>query len=328
VTDGTSTWSDSRSYHGQQVIKDPVWTWEVPVYFFVGGVAGTSAGLAYVSGLRGNHVQARRSWAIALAGIAISPALLISDLGRPERFLNMLRMFKITSPMSVGSWVLAGSGTTTGLAAVHAWTGWFPRLGTAAKPAAAALGLPLSTYTAALIANTSVPAWHEGRRMLPFVFASGAALGAGAAGVVATPVGHAGGARRLALGAAVMEGATMELMTHRLGGHGAVYRQGQAGRAANLSRVCIAGGTALLAARGRRSRAASIVAGALLGAGALATRWAVFKAGPASASDPRYTVGPQRERVASGERPGAARSHAKVQADDRRLGSPATTIHG
>ena len=72
---------------------------------------------------------ARRAWAAALAGIAISPLFLISDLGRPARFLNMLRMFKVTSPMSVGSWILGGSGASTALAAANAWTGWFPALG-------------------------------------------------------------------------------------------------------------------------------------------------------------------------------------------------------
>jgi hypothetical protein len=319
-------WEDSRSYHGQQVIKDPVWTWEVPTYFFIGGVAGTSAGLAYLSELRGNEVQAKRGWAVALTGLSVSPLLLISDLGRPERFLNMLRMFKITSPMSVGSWILSGSGAATGFAAINAWTGWFPRLGAVAKPSAAALGLPLSTYTAALIANTSVPAWHEARKLLPYVFASGAALGAGAAGVAVTPVEDAGAARRLALGAAVVEGVAMELMTHRLGEHGEAYRKGRPGLYSNVSRACIVGGAALLAARGRPSRAAAVAAGAVLAAGALATRWAVFKAGPASASDPKYTVGPQRERIARGQTRGAARAEAKVAPGHPERGTPATAI--
>jgi hypothetical protein len=320
------SWAHHRSYHGQQVIKDPVWTWEVPVYFFVGGVGGSSAGLAFLSELRGNRTLARHSWAIAMGAVGISPVLLISDLGRPERFLNMLRMFKVTSPMSVGSWILAGCGTATGLAATNAWTGWFPRLGRVAKPSAAALGLPLSTYTAALIANTAVPAWHEARRLLPFVFGSGAALGAGAAALITTAPADARAARRLALGAAVAEGTLMELMTHRLGEHRETYKRGRAGVYSNVSRACIVTGAALLATRGSRSRAAAAAAGVLLGAGALATRWAVFKAGTQSASDPKYTIGPQRERVERGERPGAARRQAKVAAADPSLGSPATGL--
>ncbi len=194
-----------RSYHGQPVLKEPIWSWEIPDYFFVGGMAGASAGLAFCSGLRGNDVLARRAWTLALAGVGVSPALLISDLGRPERFLNMLRMFKVTSPMSVGSWVLSSAGAAITFAAADAWTGWFPRIGRLARPAAALLGLPLSTYTAALVANTAVPVWHEARRTLPFLFGSGAALSAGAGAVALTPTAAAAPARRLALGAAVAE---------------------------------------------------------------------------------------------------------------------------
>ena len=110
--------------------------------------------------------------------MGVSPLLLISDLGYPSRFLNMLRMFKVTSPMSVGSWVLVGSGTATAVAAAHAWTGLLPGPARVARPAAALLGLPLSTYTAALIANTAVPVWHEARAELPVMFAAGGATSA------------------------------------------------------------------------------------------------------------------------------------------------------
>lgn len=313
-----------RSYHGQPVIKQPVWTWEIPAYFYTGGVAGASAGLAYLSELRGDEVLAKRSWAIALAGISLSPALLTSDLGRPARFINMLRMFKVTSPMSVGSWVLAGSGTATAVAATNVWTGRFPRAGRLAKPAAAVLGLPLSTYTAALIANTAVPVWHEARRMLPFVFGAGAALGAGAAAVALTPTADAAAARRLALGSALVEGPIMELMAARLGEHGEPYKHGAPALWANVSRACILSGAVLLRRRGGRSRAAAVAAGALLSAGALATRWSVFRAGFDSAGDPKYVVGPQRRAIARGERKGAARRQSRVSVADPSIGSPAT----
>jgi formate-dependent nitrite reductase membrane component NrfD len=219
-----------RSYHGQPVIKEPVWTWEIPTYFFTGGAAGASAGLAYLAGIRGNEVLARRAWAIALAGVGVSPLLLTSDLGKPLRFLNMLRMFKVTSPMSVGSWVLSGAGAATGLAAADAWTGLFPTAGRVARPAAALLGLPLSTYTAALIANTAVPVWHEARRELPFVFASGAALSAGGAAVALTPAAHAEPARRLAIAGAVVDLVVTEGMERRLGELGEPYKKGTAGK--------------------------------------------------------------------------------------------------
>jgi hypothetical protein len=308
------------------VLKQPVWSWEIPLYFYTGGVAGAGAGLACLSELRGNAVLARRAWAVSLAGLSVSPALLISDLGRPERFLNMLRMFKPTSPMSVGSWVLSGSGATTALAAAHAWTGLFPRLARFARPSAAILGLPLATYTAALIADTSIPVWHEARRELPFLFASGAALSAAAATTALTPPGEAAPARRLALGAAAVELGVKELMEKRLGVVGEPYRQGPAQKLGNVSRGCVATGAALLAWRGSSSRPAAIAAGALMSAGAVALRWSVFKAGGQSAADPKYVVAPQRERIEQGHSAGGARRRSKVTGSDPSKGSPATTV--
>jgi hypothetical protein len=321
---GSTAASGSRSYHGQPVLKRPVWTWEIPCYFYLGGVAGTCAGIAYLSELRGNEVLGRRAWAVATAAITVSPGLLVSDLGRPERFINMLRLFKITSPMSVGSWVLAGSGTSTAVATANAWTGRLPRLAKLARPAAALLGLPLSTYTAALLANTAVPVWHESRRLLPFVFGSGAALGGGAALVIATPTRRARPARRLALGAAALELGVTEVMHKRLGEHGHPYKQGAAAKFGNISRVCIVAGAGLLTARGGRSRTSAVAAGTLLSAASLSTRWSVFKAGHQSAADPEYVVGPQRRAIERGERAGAARRQPRLTSPDPALGSPAT----
>jgi hypothetical protein len=321
--DGSREPAETVSYHGQPVLKVPVWTVEVPIYFYFGGLAGASGGLAYLSGLTGGEVLARRAWATALGALAVSPALLIADLGRPERFLNMLRMFKITSPMSVGSWILSGSGAATAIAAVNAWTGAMPRAARLARPAAACLGLPLSTYTAALVANTAVPVWHEARRELPFVFAAGAGLSAGAAGVITTPPEHAAPARRLALGAAAVDLGVTWIMERRLGAHGMPYRHGTALRLARLSRGCNVAGATLLQLRGRRSRPAVVAAGALLTAGALSNRLSVFHAGRQSAADPKYVIGPQREGIEGGRRNGAARRESRVSVADPSLGSPA-----
>jgi formate-dependent nitrite reductase membrane component NrfD len=98
--------------------------------------------------------------------------------------------------MSVGSWLLVASSATTGVATVHAWTGRLPGPARVCRPAAAVLGMPLSTYTGALVANTAVPAWHETRHVLPFLFAAGAGASAGAAAVIAVPPRHAAAARR------------------------------------------------------------------------------------------------------------------------------------
>jgi formate-dependent nitrite reductase membrane component NrfD len=299
------------SYHGQPILKEPVWTWEIPTYFFFGGMAGSSVGLAYAMHLRGDAVAARRAWLTALAGLSISPALLISDLGRPARFLKMLRMFKVTSPMSVGTWAVSATAAATGLATLDA-LGVSPpglisrvavdRAAVVARPVAALGGLSVATYTAALLVNTSIPAWHEARWTLPMVFASGAALSAGGACTALTPIAHAGAARRLALIGAVAELASTELMHRRLGIHAETYRSGSAARSGRLSRASIVAGAALLARGGARHRAAAAGAGALLCAGAMATRWSVFAAGRQSAADPRYVVEPQRARLAT--RPG------------------------
>jgi hypothetical protein len=312
VTGSDAFEAEVRSYHGQPVIKEPVWTWEIPLYLYTGGLAGASAGLAALCELRGNDVLARRAWATALAGVTLSPALLTSDLGKPSRFFNMLRMFKITSPMSVGSWILSASGATTVVAAGSAWFGIFPRLSRLAKPAAALLGLPLSTYTGALLSNTAVPVWHEARWELPFVFGSGAALSAGALGVSVTPPRHAAPARRLALVGALAEVGLKEVMEKRLGPHAGPYKEGASSTFGNIGRGAILAGAALLAARGKQSRPGAALAGAVLSAGALAARWSVFKAGFTSASDPKYVVGPQRRLVDSGGRRGASRSAARL----------------
>lgn len=295
-----------RTYHGQPVLKKPIWTWEIPCYFFTGGLAGSSAAFAQAARVGGNETLARRAWANAAAAAAISPALLISDLGRPARFLNMLRMFKVTSPMSVGSWVLAGSGTANTLAAVNAWTGAFRRTGPAARTAGALLGLPMSTYTAALITNTAVPAWHEARRQLPFLFASSAALSAGAAAVITTPTEHAAPARRLALGGVACEIGAHLIMERAVGEHARAYREGIAGKLLWARRAWMLAGAELLRRHGSDSRSAAAGAGVALLAGSLLTRWQIFEAGVQSASDPAAVIGPQRAGIERGERRGAA----------------------
>jgi hypothetical protein len=286
-----------RSYYGRPVLKPPVWKPEIPFYLFTGGLGGASAGLAFLADLTGNEELGRRAWGVAAAGISASPVLLISDLGMSSRFFNMLRLFKVTSPMSVGSWLLLASGAATTVAAADAWTRLVPvPLGRAARPAAAALGLPLATYTAALLANTAVPIWHEARAMLPFVFAGSAAASAGAAAVLACPPEAAAPARRLAIGGAIASTIGMEAMERRPGDLGDPYREGVADALKRAALALTASGAAVIAGLGRR-RAGAAAGGALLLAGAVCERWSIFRAGFQSAGDPRYTVEPQRRRL-------------------------------
>jgi len=298
-----------RSYYDQPVVKRPVWTWEIPCYFFVGGMAGASAPLAWAAGATGNERLAKRAWGVGLAGVAVSPVLLISDLGRPERFLNMLRVLKVTSPLSVGSFILAPFSAFSSAAAGSQLTGRLPRLGRLSGVGAAAFGPPLATYTAALLANTAVPAWHEAHRELPFVFAGSGATAAGGLAMMFTPVGQAGPARRMAVAGAAMEIAAAEGLMQRIGMVGEPYREGRPGRLMSTARTmtAVAAGATFLA--GRRSRTVSVLAGATCVAASVLTRFGIFEAGLASARDPRYVVVPQRERLAARER------------EERRVGS-------
>jgi hypothetical protein len=273
-------------YYGRPILKEPVWTWEIPVYFFFGGMAGAAAPFAVISELRGDRATARRAWLVAMTGVGVSPALLISDLGRPERFHHMLRVVKPTSPMNIGSWILSAAGTTFALGAARSLLGWFPRLARA-RVAATVLGPALSTYTGVLVADTAIPAWHEARRELPWVFAAGSAMSAG--GAIAL-IGGGAPVRRLAIAGAAGELATTTVMERRLGDLGEPYRAGVAGRFAHAGKALTATGALAMAARKGR------IGGALLLAGALATRWSVYKAGFQSAADPKYVVEPQRAR--------------------------------
>jgi formate-dependent nitrite reductase membrane component NrfD len=232
--------------------------------------------------------------------------LLISDLGRPERFYEMLRVFKLTSPMSVGTWVLSFFGPATGLAVAHDLLGVFPRLGRLPEAISAVLGLPLATYTAVLIADTSVPVWHEARRELPFIFAASSLASAGAAAAMLTPVEETGPASRLAVGGALLELGTVEFMKRRLGDFLAEsYESRKPARYDKLAKSLSGVGAAVTALAGRKSRAAAAMDCAMILAGAFCERWSIYEAGFPSARDPKYTVIPQRERLR--ERDGAHR---------------------
>jgi hypothetical protein len=287
----------SESYYGRPVLKEPVWQPEIPWYFFTGGLGGASSVLSLVARVAGNERLARRSIYIGAAADAVSPLLLIADLGRPERFLNMLRVFKVTSPMSVGSWILGFSSAASSGAAFLHFIGRLRRLSDVARTASAVSGAPLAVYTGTLIADTAIPVWHEARHHLPFLFGASAAASAGAASAIAVPPSEAAPARRLAVGGALAENALMLAMERRLGMVGEPYKQGESGRYNKIAKACTLGGAALLAGPGRRSRFAAAAGGAIVLAGEVALRWSVFRAGFQSARDPKYTVIPQRERV-------------------------------
>jgi formate-dependent nitrite reductase membrane component NrfD len=207
-------------YYGLPLLKPPVWTWEIPAYFFVGGAAGAAAVIAAAARLSGGRDDLARDarW-IAAVGGAVSPPLLIADLGRPERFLNMLRVFKLQSAMSVGAWTLVAFSSAAAASAgadlvERATDGRVPVrvIGNAAEALAAASGLVLSTYTGVLIGATAIPAWSENVKVLPIHFG---ASGVATAVSILELLGHRDRALNvLGAGAAAIEtliGASLEL---------------------------------------------------------------------------------------------------------------------
>ena len=233
---------------------------------------------------------------------AVSPLLLISDLGRPERFLNMLRVFKVTSPMSVGSWILVASErlrNRSGRPASHR----HPATAEAARRAGLVRDRAAARHLHRRAAREHCDSGLErARDELPFVFGASACASAGAIAAIFTPTESAGPARRAAVLGSPLELGIVAAMERKLGFVGEVYN---AGRSRNdtpkLSKGLVAAGAGLLALGGRRSRAAAAAGGALVLAGEVALRWSIFKAGFQSARDPKYTVVPQKARKAQRE---------------------------
>lgn len=290
------------TYHGRPVVKAPAWTWEVPWYLFAGGMAGASSVVVVAARLTGHEVLADRARWIAAAGVAVSPPLLISDLGRPTRFLNMLRVFKPTSVMSVGSWILAGYSSVAFGATVLRRLDRAPGMLWILDGKAAVFGVGMTVYTGALVADTSIPVWHEARRHLPPLFAASGLAAAGAAATLTTPAAEAAPARRAAVLGAAAEVAVDAAMRRHLGPIGEVYEREDAGRFHRAAKASTVAGAALVALGGGRRRPLALAGSALLLAGSVCTRWAVYRAGFQSARDPIATLGPQRARLTRGER--------------------------
>jgi formate-dependent nitrite reductase membrane component NrfD len=291
---------EAPSYYGRPLVKEPVWIPTIPLYFYVGGVTGCAGVVAAAAQLSGDEslrpFVRRLRWMSAL-GAAVSSGLLVSDLGRPSRFLNMLRVFRPTSPMSMGSWLLAAVGAFSGAAALLS-NGPRPlrAAGDVAALAAAAVDLPFTGYTAVLIANSAVPVWQGARRSLPplFIFASVASTGALLQLTESEPRTLEIG-RRLAVGGKVLELAAGAWVKRELS-LPEVRRPLQEGRAGALWKAgkvlgVAALGLSLLPAKWRWAQRA---AGVLGTAAVVATKLAVFNAGKASAQNPHASFEMQR----------------------------------
>jgi formate-dependent nitrite reductase membrane component NrfD len=171
-----SPYQTQDSYYGLPVLKRPLWTWEVPLYFFLGGISGLSACIGFAGHLfHADPALVRTALWMALIGASICPGLLIADLGRPGRFLNMLRVFKLRSPMSMGAWILVAFSGCVFLAVAsdelilrgYVSSSFWMFLRWTGESTGAVTGLLLASYTGVLIGATAVPVWSQNREILP-----------------------------------------------------------------------------------------------------------------------------------------------------------------
>ncbi len=323
----TSQVGAATSYYNRPMLKKPTWKWFIPFYMFIGGLGGGVAligGLADLFGGPRHRATVRRARYIALVVALISPLLLILDLGRPQRFHHMLRVFKVSSPLNIGTWILFAFGLTSGAQAARqaaednfilkreSWLGRLARLlpGKPLSLAQALLGLGLGGYTGILLAVTAIPLLATAGLLLGPLFlatavASGAAALALLAGLRLGRSSHADAndeedeeeARADVETLATLSTATQlgleiarEAVTPRT-----IGRPLRHGPWATVYRVGAVGGGMLMPLalrlpaqlRGRPvGRALSITAATLTLAGAVAERFAIVEAGMQSADDP------------------------------------------
>jgi hypothetical protein len=291
--------ASASSYNGHPVLKPPTWTWQIPLYFFVGGVAGTSAVIALLAHLTGNAELTRAALWLSFAGALIAPPLLIADLGRPARFLNMLRVFKLQSAMSVGAWTLVAFSSAVGLAVVCRelmlagyGNGFVLLIEWVAEVSGAASGLILASYTAVLLGVTAIPVWSENRTLLPAVFLAG---GLGSAAAVLELLGFRLPATHL-IGIVASTVETVVAITIELRGRyvDRPLREGAVGWVTRAGGVLAGPVSLLLRIFWAQNSGARQAAALCFIAGALITRYAWIAAGRVSSRDPQALFKIQR----------------------------------
>jgi formate-dependent nitrite reductase membrane component NrfD len=283
--------NDPESYYGLPMLKAPVWKASIPAYFYIGGLAGASAALAGAMQLRGSSKLIRQGRYIAFGGAVVSGALLIEDLGIKHRFIYMMRVFRPTSPMNIGTWILTAFGAAATGALIPG------AIGDLAAGVAAFCGLPLAGYTSVLLSNTAVPIWAEGGTTMPPLFVASAAVSATSVfEALAESRRDLRVVRRLAILAKLSElltHLTFEKSVSRVPQVAKPLHEGVSGAMWKVARIGV-GASLCLSLWPKAPRAARIAAATLGTVGAIATRFAIFQAGKASARDPHATFEWQR----------------------------------
>ncbi len=278
------------TYYDRPALKEPVWIWTVPAYFYAGGVAGAALVLGAVAQFRdGDELRTlvRTTRWIGAAGQLLGSVFLIVDLGRPERFFNMLRVLRPSSPLSIGSWVLAIGGSAAGASVVLPG-----RAADAAGAVAGALGIPLAGYTGVLLATSAIPVWQGARHWLPALFVASSVASCASLfemmnvskreeRVVRT-FGVIGKSAELLC----MNGAERELSRHDAVGR--PLKEGAPGALWTASKVLTAASLALTLMPGQSK--AKRVAGVLGTLAGIGLRFAVFYAGSTSSRDPKAAL--------------------------------------
>ena len=294
------------TYYGRPMLKPSVWSADIPLYYFLGGAAGAALtlGAAIQLASRGHRqprelrrLSAQCHW-IGIAGSTAGAAFLIHDLGRSSRFVYMMRVFRPSSPMNMGSWILAGAAPAaivTGLAVNRG--GALGAIGEAAGYVSGVFGAALAGYTGVLVANTVLPIWQDARRWMPALFIASSAASAasvldilfaqGAAGRTTAVFGTAGRIAEIACAKRV------EQLASKIAEVGQPFHHGPPARlwkAASLFTLASLAVSAIPRTSPRRRR----LAGLLGVAGGLCLRFAIHALGDASARNPRAAFAQQR----------------------------------
>ena len=292
---------DDPTYYDRPMLQEPVWEWAIPLYYYIGGLTGASLVLSAAAQLKqaaALDLLIQRGHRIGFIGSLVSGGLLIYDLGKPSRFLNMLRVFRPTSPMNMGAWILSGTGASaTGALLLRQRGGLLGNAGGFLGLIAGVFGIGLSTYTGVLVANSAIPIWQESRKALPVLFGSSALASLGCtfdifcerpeARRITNLIGNVGRAAEL------MAGMAMERHASAVPRVGRPFKRGISALmwrgAAFLTFASLVVST--LPNRSRKSR---IAAGLLGTAGSLLLRVTVEHLGAVSARDARASFHQQR----------------------------------